>query len=1245
MRRPAKPEGCWIFADKIPIWAMALPASSMKATALFLKSGEWCDVAASLVDEDCPIELAVKGRWAKAPATKAQWALCDGRPSPACLAICEASGISRMLSLRPIRDTGGRRGRSCWHTHHVTVTHSEVGGISTRSTKIYYSWNSNACTPTGPFPTAKDIPLHVQRDASTVVGTTKHNKAICLPPKELRVVPLTVQIHRTYQGQSVYHSGGWLPANFGPRTFITCPSRYQEQDNRWAIRYLADKELLEAFGVSHSHAAVLLDGQYDDWSALVPVESLIAGLKLFRGIPYIDENYLGIHEGGVSKPKRRRRFVGFTDQKAPRPALGLAQSEAKDLSVEAPNAQDALKGAGMADRERKATKSDDAQVPVYLWTDQFVGGSQGKWKAEQASLLEQAMNSLRHLLFLPIWWRLLSRSFFGWMRKKHGADINAVMDRHPGARDHFVNHGEDGGYKWTVKGRTKYCRWHKDHTTTLKVDIEAGRDAIGRATQATWWEWDGGSRPFFWRWPSWYQSIIRDGLPVHFLGKTPLYTTPQSDTKDERLKEMMVKKLQKARRRGYIAPWLVLSLTSFFAVAKGLDDIRMVFDGTKSGLNDATWIPGFWLPTTLTFLRMVTYGTWMSDLDVGEMFLNYVLHESLRAYCGLDLTLYFANEITAESGKLLEAWWRTGMGFKWSPYQAVQGMAVLDETIGGDRHDPNNVFRWKWVAMNLPGSPGYNPLLPWVSKIREDGSLAADRAIFVDDIRTAASSQEDCWRACRVVGHTCSFFGIQDASRKRRQVSQTPGAWAGSVVWTTKDSAYNLVSDDKWAKTKDQVRELRELLTENPNSMPRERLESIRGFLNYVARAYKGIKPYLNGLHLTIDGWRPDRDEDGWRNRRYSEPQFCHGAKHEEHAQCASYRGPEKVAAVPRLYRDIGALEELTCLDEPPLRPVRCKKVTWVLHGFGDASGPGFGYSSQFAGEEEIDFEFGQWTCSVSSEMSSNWRELNNFVEFLERQALKGLLLGTEIFAATDNSVAESAFYKGYSSSPELDKLIVRIYVLEMRFRFRLHLFHVSGKRMISQGTDGLSRGDRGTGSMLGTTIASFLPLHLTAFERSPALKEWVMDVCTAFPRPTLLEPEGWYSTAHDFGNFIWAPPPAAAEVVVEQLSLARHKRPMCFHMVVVPRLMTAYWRKHLRRATDFYFRLEHGPLWDIQDHFEPVLIFICLPLRPHRPNFEKRTEVLEGLQSLLLGARVQEAHQPWFRSSVRKLFVSARGV
>ena len=83
----------------------------------------------------------------------------------------------------------------------------------------------------------------------------------------------------------------------------------------------------------------------------------------------------------------------------------------------------------------------------------------------------------------------------------------------------------------------------------------------------------------------------------------------------------------------------------------------------------------------------------MGDLDVGEMFLNFILHLGLRQYCGVDLTKYFHEEVSLAVGRLWEAWQRTGMGFTWSPYQAVQGIYVADEVIRGDQKDPTNAFR------------------------------------------------------------------------------------------------------------------------------------------------------------------------------------------------------------------------------------------------------------------------------------------------------------------------------------------------------------------------------------------------------------------------------------------------------------------------------------------------------------------------------------------------------------------------
>ena len=59
------------------------------------------------------------------------------------------------------------------------------------------------------------------------------------------------------------------------------------------------------------------------------------------------------------------------------------------------------------------------------------------------------------------------------------------------------------------------------------------------------------------------------------------------------------------------------------------------------------------------------------------------------------------------------------------------------------------------------------------------------------------------------------------------------------------------------------VSELDALLVAAPGHIPVKTLEKIRGFMNYVTQTYKSMIPYLNGLHLTIDGWRPNRDSSG----------------------------------------------------------------------------------------------------------------------------------------------------------------------------------------------------------------------------------------------------------------------------------------------------------------------------------------------------------------------------------------------
>ena len=116
------------------------------------------------------------------------------------------------------------------------------------------------------------------------------------------------------------------------------------------------------------------------------------------------------------------------------------------------------------------------------------------------------------------------------------------------------------------------------------------------------------------------------------------YLKEQIWPKDELQKEQMTQKILKTIKRGYVSQGAVTSLTGFFLVPKGELNIRMVYDATKCGLNETIWAPSFWLPTINTTLAQVEIGGYMTDINLGEMFLNFPLDNKLWKWAGIDVT-------------------------------------------------------------------------------------------------------------------------------------------------------------------------------------------------------------------------------------------------------------------------------------------------------------------------------------------------------------------------------------------------------------------------------------------------------------------------------------------------------------------------------------------------------------------------------------------------------------------------------
>ena len=88
-----------------------------------------------------------------------------------------------------------------------------------------------------------------------------------------------------------------------------------------------------------------------------------------------------------------------------------------------------------------------------------------------------------------------------------------------------------------------------------------------------------------------------------------------------------------------------------FSVAKGDTDTRLVFNGTSCGLNDATWSSHFWLPLSGSMIKILSFGYAVVDIDLGEMFLNFPIHEQLHKSVGIDLTPFRQQLIHQERGQ------------------------------------------------------------------------------------------------------------------------------------------------------------------------------------------------------------------------------------------------------------------------------------------------------------------------------------------------------------------------------------------------------------------------------------------------------------------------------------------------------------------------------------------------------------------------------------------------------------------
>lgn len=100
------------------------------------------------------------------------------------------------------------------------------------------------------------------------------------------------------------------------------------------------------------------------------------------------------------------------------------------------------------------------------------------------------------------------------------------------------------------------------------------------------------------------------------------------------------------------------------------------------------------------------------------------------------------------------------------------------------------------------------------------------------------------------------------------------------------------------------------------DSLDHKNLGRVRGVFIHLQRTYPVPTPFLKGMHLTLDGWRENRDYEMWAVLK-------HKWETSTTPPPPLTEAPKRVVPAPRLKDDLHNLAVLLSPPEPPTRIIR----------------------------------------------------------------------------------------------------------------------------------------------------------------------------------------------------------------------------------------------------------------------------------------------------------------------------------
>ena len=422
----------------------------------------------------------------------------EGKAPRADNGLWDCPGVERIAW---IDDTGRGRfkgpRRSDWKIHRRSISHAAVGGVTDGIFSVFLASRLERDTE-WIIPSAG-----VRTTLSRVIDPTKGGRAVD-PPGEAEN---STEARNTAKGLL-----GWK-RRFGQ---VCVPTVYSKE--KWAVRRLYDVELTDALDLPGTMRKRMNSQQLGKSSKVkVPGKVMAAVIEsLLVRIVQSDQTGEGTPASSpISRESRKRKLLVAEVQVATKranveshagSAIDLTEGCSERLKMEAFNLSTVVD---------KAVKSDDAPAPVHLFDRRvldafpFIIERQAVGSNGSLSWVE-AMRRLR-AFSLRVWKRMIRSGFVEWLKTRKGA--SSEMSRSM---------------------------------------VNLGWDACRRADGASFWEWDCGSTPLFWRWPEIYQKDIWLGVPPRFVGSPPNLKEAQPPYVDLDVRAKVTAKLQKVVDRGYV---------------------------------------------------------------------------------------------------------------------------------------------------------------------------------------------------------------------------------------------------------------------------------------------------------------------------------------------------------------------------------------------------------------------------------------------------------------------------------------------------------------------------------------------------------------------------------------------------------------------------------------------------------------------------------------------------------------------